>query len=179
MTTSPAPGAPRRTIRAIPLPGPCENHLNGHRVHWVQERASRRKGPGQPHTVTDVADDGTITFADGSTCWHHEPHRLRITLANADSQAELCALGVLRVQDARDPMASYCFSVDSAASPCLLPRSIPGESIAAETARCGGATRDLKELRAASGRPRGTAGATGVWGVSKDERATRRRPKGP
>ena len=97
MTTSPASGAPRRTIRAIPLPGPCENHLNGHRVHWVQERASRRKGPGQPHTVTDVADDGTITFADGSTCWHHEPHRLRIALANVDSQAELCALGVLRV----------------------------------------------------------------------------------
>ena len=142
----------RRTVRAIPLPGDCDNYFNGHRVHWVQERASRWKGLGQPCTVTDVADDGTITFANGSTCWHHEPHRLRIALANADNQAELCALGVLRVQDARDRPSSYCFSVDNAASPCLLPRVVPGESIAAETARRGGATRDVAGLRAEFGR---------------------------
>ncbi|MBK8539497.1 MAG: hypothetical protein IPL60_05715 [Ardenticatenia bacterium] len=105
--------------------------------------------------MTDVADDGTITFADGSTLWHHDPERLRIALANADNQALLCDLGVLRVQDVVDRMVSHCFSVDSAASPCLLPRVIPGESIAAETARRGGATRDLADLRAEFGRPRG------------------------
>jgi hypothetical protein len=162
VTTCPAPGARRRTVRAIPLPGDCDNYLNGHHVHWVQERASRSKGPGQPCTVTDVADDGTITFADGSTCWHHEPLRLRIALANVGNQAELWALGVLRVQDARDPMVRHCFSVDSAASPCLRPRVIPGESIAAETARRGGATRDLDALLGELGRPRKGRRRTGT-----------------
>jgi len=166
VTTSPAPGVrPASAIADVPRPTDCDNYLNGHHVHWVQERASRSKGPGQPCTVSDVADDGTITFADGSTCWHHDPHRLRIALANVGNQALLCALGVLRVQDATDQQVRHCFSVDSAASPCLLPRVVPGESIAAETARRGGATRDLDSPLGELGRPRSKAAASGKRGV--------------
>ena len=162
MTTSPALGArPGVAPAIVPLPCDCESHFNGHTVHWVQARASLNAGPGQPCTVSDVADDGTITFADGSSCWHHDPHRLRIALANVGNQALLCALGVLRVQDATDQQVRHCFSVDSAASPCLRPRVIPGESIAAETARRGGATRDLAELRGEFGRRRKKAGEQG------------------
>lgn len=162
MTTPPAPGVrPASAIADVPRPCNCDSYTRGHTVHWVQERASRRVGPEQPCTVRDVTDDGTITFADGSTCWHHDPQRLRIALANVGNQALLCALGVLRVQDATDPQVRHCFSVDSAASPCLLPRVVPGESIAVETARRGGATRDVAELLEEFGGPRSKPAANG------------------
>lgn len=171
MTTSPAPGVrPGVAPAQVPLPCDCESHVNGHTVHWVQARASLNAGPGQPCTVSDVADDGTISFTDGSSCWHHDPRRLRIALANAGNQAELGALGVLRVQSAFDPRVNHCFSVYSAASPCLLPRLVPGESMAAETARRGGATRDLAELLAEFGRPRGKPAATGRRGGKRGGR---------
>lgn len=175
MTSSLAPGArPGCAPAVVPLPCDCESHVNGHTVHWVQERASRNAGPGQPCTVSDVADDGTITFADGSSCWHHDPHRLRIALANVGNQALLCELGVLRVQSAFDPRVNYCFSVYSAPSPCLLPRVVPGESMAAETARRGGATRDLDALLGELGRLRKGRRRTGTAA----ERRPRERPSG-
>lgn len=123
----------------------------GHRSYAVQERLGRQAGPGEPRTVTDVADDGTITFADGSALWHHDPERLRLALAANYNQAVLREYGYLQE-------FGYCFSVDDHPSPCAIPRHVPGETMVQATLRCGGVIFSMQELRTATrGKRRGKA----------------------
>ena len=148
--TTPAPLRPAIKPDLPPL-SPCDRYSNGHTMHWIQWRLGWQAGPGEPRTVTNLADDGTITLADGSTLWHHEPERLRIALTANHNQAVLRAYGYLQV-------FGYCFSVSDKSSPCLLPRSIPGETMVQATLRCGGGIFSMQELRTAThGKRRGKA----------------------
>ena len=101
--------------------------------------------------MTDVADDGTITFTDGSTRWHHDPERLRLALAANHNQAMLREYGYLQV-------FGYCFSVDDHPSPCALPQQVPGATMVQATLRCGGGIFSMQESRTATrGKRRGKA----------------------
>jgi len=98
---------------------------------------SNREGPGEPCAVAGVADDGTITFTDGSTLWHHDPARLRAALAHAGNQALRAPRSILKVA-CEDGW--YCFSVAEESHPCdeVSYAVIPGESILDELTRRGG-----------------------------------------
>ena len=84
--------------------------------HFIQVRKSLESGPGTPATVTRVDDDGTITFADGTTKWNHEPGRLRAALARHGSGVFLGAFGVLRVPKGRG--VSMWFGLGDGPTPC-------------------------------------------------------------
>src|SRR5438128_1656577 len=55
----------------------CGSYHPGHDVHVISALHGER---GEPRTIRAIADDGTITFTDGSTAWNHDPARLRIIL---------------------------------------------------------------------------------------------------
>jgi hypothetical protein len=69
------------------------------------------------HTISSVADGGTITFTDGTRLWNHDPERLRVILERYGVEAVIGSHGVLRVPSKQG--AAYCFSV--AAVPDPLP----------------------------------------------------------
>lgn len=131
--------------RRLPPPRRCGSYHAGHQVHPVQFFASVREGPGEPCTVTSVADDGTITFADGSTLWNHEPERLRVALAAAGNQALRAPRSILKVKSEE---GWYCFSVWKEPDPCDERSSavIPGESIVDEMIRRGGILVDPRDV---------------------------------
>jgi hypothetical protein len=85
-------------------------------MHYIQARLSREHGLGEPRTIRDVAGDGTITFADGTTRWHHDPLRLRLALVRYGAEVRLGTHGVLRVPDGGG--STYCFCVSETTSPC-------------------------------------------------------------
>ena len=86
-------------------------------LHFIQVRKSWESGPGTPATVTRVDDDGTITFADGTTKWNHEPERLRAALERHGSGVFRGAFGVLSVPlPARG--VSRCFCLGDEPTPC-------------------------------------------------------------
>jgi hypothetical protein len=131
--------APNREF--IRAPRRCGSHTLGHDVHFIQARLSLRDGVGPQQTVQDVAADGTITLADGSSVWHHDPIRLNAALTLVGNQARLGTHGVLRV--ACGEGSSYCFSVSPAPDPCRSETSEyrPGESLIEELLRRGGLYR--------------------------------------
>lgn len=115
-TTRPEKLAARR----IPNARHCGSYRGGHEVHWIQARKSAEAGPGRSAHVTAVDDDGTITFADGSTLWNHEPKRLRLILDRYGKAVLLGAYSVLRVPH---PGGASCFCVTGEASPCPKERA--------------------------------------------------------
>jgi len=115
-TTRPEKLAARR----IPNARHCGSYRGGHEVHWIQARKSAEAGPGRSAHVTAVHDDGTITFADGSTLWNHEPKRLRLILDRYGKGVLLGAYSVLRVPH---PGGASCFCVTGEASPCPKERA--------------------------------------------------------
>jgi hypothetical protein len=70
--------------------------------------------------VASVADDGTITFTDGSTAWNHDPKRLRVLVARFGRNVWIGTKGVLRVPY---PGGAYCVSIADGPTPCRLSRA--------------------------------------------------------
>ena len=134
--TSDVPGA-----NAIPPVRSCGSYTFGHDVHFIQAKLSLHDGVGAYQAVDGVGSDGTVTFADGSSVWHHNPARLRAALALAGGMARLGTHGMLRV--ASGGGAYYCFSVSQAPEPCRpdTAEHRPGESVVEELLRRGGVLR--------------------------------------
>jgi hypothetical protein len=130
----------------IPRVRNCGSYTLGHDVHFIQARLSLRDGLGEYQSVKGVASDGTITFADGSSVWHHNPMRLRAALRRADNLARLGTHGVLRV--ASDEHSDYCFSVSLARDPCRpeTAEDRPGETLFDELLRRGGGLRSVRDV---------------------------------
>src|SRR4051794_1819564 len=84
-------------VRAVPPARMCGAYRVGHDMHFIQARLSTEDGVGVAHTVESVADDGMITFADGTQCWNHDPERLRMIIALCGADAIWGTHGVLRV----------------------------------------------------------------------------------
>jgi hypothetical protein len=139
----PSDASKREFIRA---PRRCGSYTLGHDVHFSQARLSLSDGVGPQQTVQDVAADGTITFSDGSSVWHHDPTRLKAALALVGNQARLGTHGVLRV--ASEGASYYCFSVSAEPDPCRSETSEdrPGESLIDELLRRGGLYRNGPDL---------------------------------
>ena len=125
----------REPIRA---PRYCGSYTLGHDAHFTQVRLSLRDGVGAEQTVQSVGTEGTITFADGSSAWHHDPGRLKEALTLAGNRARLGSHGVLRVASGQE--SNYCFSVSLTPVPCRPETSEdrPGESVIDELLRRGG-----------------------------------------
>ena len=87
---------------------PCGSYTPGHDMHYIQARKSREAGERRPARIDSVDDDGTITFADGTTLWNHDPARLQGLLAIHGSDVSLRAYGVMGL--AHDG-GEYCFCV--------------------------------------------------------------------
>jgi hypothetical protein len=132
--------------RNIP-PGQCGSYHPCHDVHLISALHGDR---GEPRTIRAVADDGTITFRDGSTVWNHDPHRLRVILDRCGHEVRLGSR-LLTVPHGR--VSEYVFSVSDEPDPCDPDTAgeRPGESILDELIRRGGVLRSgrsaLKELR--------------------------------
>ncbi len=131
---------------AIPPVLSCGSYTFGHDVHFIQAKLSLRDGVGFYQAVEKVGSDGTITFADGSSMWHHNPARLRAALALDGGMARLGTHGVLRVASAEG--SSYCFSVSQALEPCRAETAEhdPGESLVEELLRRGGGFRRGRDM---------------------------------
>ena len=117
-----------------PNPKHCDAYTPGHDVHPIQARKSWEAGAGQAARIVSVDDDGTITFADGSTRWNHDPARLRGLLARHGSDVSLGAYGVMKlghddgrlVDDERFVVdLHYCFCVGPGPTPCPGPAQPP------------------------------------------------------
>jgi hypothetical protein len=126
---------------AIPPVRRCGSYTFGHDVHFIQANLSLREGIGAYRPVEKVGSDGTVTFADGSSVWHHNPARLKAALALAGGVARLGTRGVLRVASGEG--AHYCFSVSQAPEPCRAETAEhrSGESLIEELLRRGGVLR--------------------------------------
>ena len=116
----------------------CGSYRPGHMPHFIQVRKSWESGPGTPATVTRVDDDGTITFADGTTRWNHEPERLRAALERHGSGVFLGAFGVLRGPEGGG--VSMCFCLGGEPTPCPDAAAPPTslEDLVAQTKERGG-----------------------------------------
>jgi hypothetical protein len=97
-------------------------------------------GPGTPQVVASVGGDGTVTFADGTSVWNHDPERLRAALEQCGADVVLSSHGVLLVPHGN---GAYCFSVNPEPDPCRRETGEvrPGESIVDELLRRGGVLR--------------------------------------
>jgi hypothetical protein len=115
----------------------CGAYTPGHEVHFIQARKASEAGPGTPATIRSVADDGTITFADGTTKWNHEPARLRAAIERSGAHVRLGAYGVLKVPHGA---GAYCFCLGDAPTPCPGPAEPPAslEDLARLVAERGG-----------------------------------------
>jgi hypothetical protein len=136
--------------RDLPSAKYCGSFRRGHDVHFTQARLTWELRCDEPHVVRHVADDGTITFADGTTVWNHDPQRLRLVLARHGNDVLVSAYGVLQVPNER---GVYYFSVADEHDPCRpeISEHRPGESLADELLRRGGLFRSgqsvLDQLR--------------------------------
>jgi len=100
----------------------CGAYTPGHEVHFIQARRSAESGGGDPTMVTRVDDDGTVTFADGTTKWNHDPARLRAALDRYGTAVRRGGFGVLRVPH---PGGAYCFCLGAEPTPCPGPAQAP------------------------------------------------------
>jgi hypothetical protein len=115
----------------------CGSYTPGHDVHYIQTRVSRAAGERRAARIDAVHDDGTITLADGTTLWNHDPTRLRGLLARHGSDVWLGAHGVMRLSRHG---GDYCFCVASEATPCPAPAAPPDslEDVVRQAAERGG-----------------------------------------
>jgi hypothetical protein len=125
----------------------CGSYRLGHDVHFIQVRLSSEDGARVAHSVESVGDDGTIVFADGTSCWNHDPERLRSILAVRGPDVTLGKFGVLRAPSSD---GWYCFSVADAPDPCRPETAEvrPGESLVDELMRRGGVLRSTRQTGA-------------------------------
>ena len=116
----------------------CGSYYPGHDVHPI---TAIRGDRGEARTIRAVADDGTITFTDGSTVWNHDPARLRVILDRCGNEVRLGPHGLLTVHYGR--MSEYCFNVSRESAPCDpdTAGTRPGESFLDELLRRGGVLR--------------------------------------
>jgi len=135
---------------AVPPVRQCGSYTYGHDVHYIQARLSSEAPPLAATSIVAIDDDGTITFANGTTRWNHDPQRLRDIVARCGPDAELRSHGVLEV-------GSYVFTVSESPDPCRPTHAgpLPGESIVDEMLRRGGALRPVSDVRAELDRERG------------------------
>ena len=144
------------TLRGIPPVRRCGRYHRGHDVHFIQARLSREEvGRDEQRTIRDVADDGAITFTDGTTVWNHNPERLRPVLMHCGNAVVLGSYGVLRVP--KDGGA-YLFSVCSEPDPCRRESADhrPDESMADELLRRDGFVRSGRSVLADLDEPEDT-----------------------
>ncbi len=113
ITMTPDPTA----SRPVPKARYCGIYKPGHDMHHIQARLSLKDGLGPSRTVASVDDDGTITFTNGTTAWHHDPKRLRALLARHGRGVWMGTKGVLRVPCAG---GAYCISIADEPTPCRL-----------------------------------------------------------
>ena len=143
----------RRTAPVIPNKCTCGQYTPGHDVHYIQYRLSRRELPIRETVIEAIADDGTITFVDGSTLWNHDPARLRAIVEAHSAHVELRTQGVLAVTNPTAGGSTYMVCVAGAATPCADgpagPR--PGESLLEELTRRGGVLRPGRQVLAELG----------------------------
>jgi hypothetical protein len=137
----------------------CGSYRPGHQVHVIQARTSAEAGAGAPAIVTSIADDGTITFADGTTRWNHEPARLREAVERHGARVLVGAHGVLRVPHRS---GAHLFSLGDTATPCPGSAEAPSSlhELVRQVAERGGAMlsgRELLRLVAAHGERRDRA----------------------
>ena len=116
----------------------CGSYRPGHEVNFSQAKLSwEHTEHDRRATVRAVADDGTITFADGSTLWHHEPERLRAAVERYGPNVLLGGYGVLKVPNRHN---AYYFSVGDEPTPCPGPAEPPAtfEDVAHQLLERGG-----------------------------------------
>jgi hypothetical protein len=115
-------------------PGHCGSYYPGHDVHPLTAIRGDRGGP---RTIRAVADDGTITFTDGSTVWNHDPARLRVIL---DRCANEVRLGSRLLTVPHGKGSEYCFNESDERDQCdpNTAGTRPDESILDELVRRGG-----------------------------------------
>ncbi|MDA1093573.1 MAG: hypothetical protein O3A25_09945 [Acidobacteria bacterium] len=116
----------------------CGSYRPGHMLHFIQVRKSGQSGPGTPATVTRVDDDGTITFADGTTKWNHEPERLRAALERHGSGVFRGAFGVLRVPTGPGRFLCFCLGDEPTRCPGAAPPPKSIEDLVAQAKERGG-----------------------------------------
>ena len=142
----------QRTTPVFPTPRRCGQYTPGHDVHYIQARLSSEHPPQREAVIEDIADDGTITFADGSTLWNHDPVRLRAIVQADGARVDVRSYGVLHVPHATGG-GGFLVCVAEAATPCADepagPR--PGESVVDELIRRGGVLRPGRQVLAELG----------------------------
>ena len=142
----------QRTTPVIPTPRRCGQYTPGHDVHYIQARLSSEHPPRREAVIEDIADDGTITFADGPTLWNHDPVRLRAIVQADGARVDVRSYGVLHVPHATGG-GGFLVCVAEAATPCADepagPR--PGESVVDELIRRGGVLRPGRQVLAELG----------------------------
>ena len=142
----------QRTTPVIPTLRRCGQYTPGHDVHYIQARLSSEHAPRREAVIEDIADDGTITFADGSTFWNHDPVRLRAIVQADGARVDVRSYGVLKVPHATGG-GGFLVCVAEAATPCADepagPR--PGESVVDELIRRGGVLRPGRQVLAELG----------------------------
>lgn len=89
----------------IPRPYRCGQYRPGHDVHYIQARKSSELSPTGEAFIHAIADNGTITFADGSTRWNHDPVRLRAIVD--ERGADLTGTTVLSAPDWQSTFLPY------------------------------------------------------------------------
>jgi hypothetical protein len=131
----------------VPPARSCGSYRLGHDVHFIQARLSTEDGGGVARTIASVADDGTVTFTDGTRLWNHDPARLRMIVDRYGVEVLVGSRGLLRVPNGD---GAHCFSVTDEPDPCRpeTGESRPGESLFDELRRRGGVMRRVRSVRA-------------------------------
>jgi hypothetical protein len=126
----------------VPAVRLCGSYTAGHDMHFIQARRSWEHPSIGERTIDVITADGTIGFADDTTCWNHHPERLKAIIDRYDRRVELRQYSVLAVPGNG---RHWLFSVASEVDPCRpeTAESHPGESFLDELVRRGGAYRHL------------------------------------
>jgi hypothetical protein len=133
-----------------PLPRDCGHFTGGHDVHFIQARRSWEAPPVTRTTIETIDDDGTIHLADGTTCWNHDPERLRWCVEHIGQEVTVRQCSILAIEHGD---GAALFSVRPDYQPCdtTYPGPLPGESIIEELIRRGGGIRRGRDLLAERG----------------------------
>jgi hypothetical protein len=133
-------------FNGVPARRLCGTYTAGHDTHFIQARLSWENAPIGERTIDVITADGTIRFADDTTCWNHHPERLKAIIDRYDRRVELRQYSVLAVPGNGN---RWLFSVSSEVDPCC-PEAAEihlGESLLDELLRRGGAYRHVTSKR--------------------------------